>query len=125
MSVYVSKLEIPTTFNLDSSVIFRFNTGEYLKYKVNYGWFLSEKYGGNERIFTVLGIENKYEFIENVIGYCPNGGIFPTVRTIEDLKKVVKALAEYNKPVVIEDKKEEKFTLSVKKHKQTKLNFKL
>lgn len=78
----------------------------------------------NNVIFSTLGIKNKYEFIKSIVGYLPKFGAFPVLRTLGDLEKVVRALAEYNKPHT-EKQKEGKFPLSGKKHKQTKLNFKL
>ena len=45
----------------------------------------------NSAIFTILGL-NPESFIENIIGYTPKYGAWPTVNTLEDLTKVVDAL---------------------------------
>lgn len=136
MSIYVNEVRYYTTFDINSYVTFVLNTGEQIVYKINPG-FLCENYGRNDRIFTILGIKNKYEYIKSIVGYRPNEGVFPLLRNMGDLKKVIEALAEYrpkenltseNLDRMIDritNKKEEKFILSVKKHKPTKLNFKL
>lgn len=48
--------------------------------------------GHNDWIFRHLGIENKYKFCESSSGR----GIFPYVKTLEDLTRIIKKLWEYN-----------------------------
>lgn len=123
MNTYVKEVYIPEVFDIGSTVVFIMSTGESVSYQVWDG-FMSATYGANDKIFDILGIEDKYDFIKKAVGYRPDDGWFPFVRSIEDLKKIVKAFAEY-RPDGMTDDKEERFTLSVNKHKPTKLNFKL
>lgn len=44
----------------------------------------------NDKIFSILGVEG-CDFVRNIVGYSCSGA-FPEVRSLEDLKKVIKAL---------------------------------
>ena len=48
----------------------------------------------NEKVFEVLNITDKHAYVSSIVGYnCPYGN-FPTVKSIEDLNKVIQALLE-------------------------------
>ena len=105
-----------------SKVEFVMDTGETLHYKV-IPWFLNlEGSGYNSKIFSLLGIKDKEAFIQDIVGYRSNGN-FPAVRNADDLLKVIRALVSYRGDSP--KRQDDKFTLTVKKHKQTKLNFNL
>lgn len=50
--------------------------------------------GHNDDIFIKLNIEDPKSFVENIVGYKCHG-VFPQVKSIEDLTKVVEALINY------------------------------
>ena len=60
-------------------------------------WFLEAEGMINSTIFKKLGIENKFQFCKDIIGYMPKEGGFPEVETLEDLTKIAEALINYGK----------------------------
>lgn len=78
-------------------IVFKYK-GTTLNYKVvevtKECYFLASSHGINEQIFTLLKIEDKFAFCENVIGYpiANKDADFPEVKTLEDLEKIVDAL---------------------------------
>lgn len=67
---------------------------ETLNYDVYAGenrYFLNNTEEHNDRIFYVLGIDDKNSFVEKIVGYDTTGA-FPEVRSKEDLLKVIVAL---------------------------------
>lgn len=119
---YVVECNYSVPLEPHSKVEFIMNTGEPLWYIV-IPWFLNlEGSGYNSKIFSLLGIKDKEAFVESIVGYRSDGD-FPSVRNSNDLLKVIRELANYrgDRP----KRQDDKFTLTVKKHKQTKLNFNL
>jgi hypothetical protein len=58
-------------------------------------WYLDHPFNSNDQIFKNLGIGDKYHFVSSIVGYKVDRGVFPEVKTLGDIEKVVKALQEY------------------------------
>lgn len=65
------------------------------------GFYLeNQKKGGhlsNSEIFSKLGITNRVQFVQDIVGYTAEGD-FPAVRTLEDLQKVTDSLRALENP---------------------------
>lgn len=61
------------------------------------GWYLLNRDGHNAKWFVDNDIDAE-EFVEEIVGYEPLDGQFPYVKTADDLKAVIKAMQEYQKP---------------------------
>lgn len=72
---------------------------EYVVSKDDVGYYLRTDYGGNDWIFEYLNIKDKYDFCEST----SERGIFPYVKTLTDLTRVIQKLWEYN-PICDGDK---------------------
>lgn len=69
---------------------FRFEIMEDASFKDKY--FIANRTGGsNSLLFNIVEVD-KYSFIRSVVGYLPDKGECPYVRSIEDLLKVLLAL---------------------------------
>lgn len=84
-------------------------------------------------LFKSIRLENPLEFFIDTVGEeNVKAGGWPYVKGEHNLNKVLNALKAYradripeDKKVIISDDEKKPFTLSMKKNKQTKLNFKL
>ena len=77
--------DAPVHINLPTELL---DCGVHIKEKQ---CFLYNTKGNNDRIFNILGIDNKYSFVKKIVGYDVCGG-FPEVESKEDLLKVIIAL---------------------------------
>lgn len=113
--IEIQSLERPFVLRPGEKVSFRLNNG------ITYEGTITSKSNGksyyitifprhNAKIFEDLGL-NKYSFVEEIVGYSTRG-TWPEVKTLEDLGKVLDALAKVTKPVEelegLEETEEEK-----------------
>ena len=66
-------------------------TLNYYVYAGENRYFLNNTEENNDRIFYVLGIDDKHSFVKKIVGYDTTGA-FPEVKSKEDLLKVIVAL---------------------------------
>lgn len=79
-----------------SPITFYFDDGSEIKgHVVNDPYFITLFEPLNDNIFIRLGINNKNEFVSNIVGY-KTSGCWPEVKSQSDLEKVLNALLKYN-----------------------------
>lgn len=97
---YIKKLTLPSEIKDGEKVIFEFNDGSRYEGHVNVSsggkYYIGFRDCRNDKIFDKLGL-NRYEFVENLVGYKVYGG-WPEVHSAEDLDKVLYALLKVNQP---------------------------
>ena len=73
--------------------------------ETHFVYHLSGFYVANRHVFDTLAVD-RMAFIENILGYEPEAGSFPTVDSLEDLTKVTLALLKEWEKKFGEDEKE-------------------
>lgn len=88
----IQKVDV-TSPKLGESIIL--GSTEYCLKQNDYGFFLFNIQKGwerNSKMFEELGISDKCSYVSEIIGYKCGEGIFPTVKSLEDLIKVIAQL---------------------------------
>lgn len=98
--IYIENITRPSNLEAGSSITFKLSDGSiYNGIVVSAGYYhICLCAVLNSKIFNLLGISNKHSFVSNIVGY-PVSGDWPSVKTLEDLDKVLNALLEVNKPI--------------------------
>ena len=93
----------PSELTLNSRIIFKMNDGAIYDGKVtqNDGYFVNMYTVANDHVFKELGLEANI-FVENIVGY-DAFGIWPEVKTLKDLNKVLDSLLKFNKSIIQEE----------------------
>jgi hypothetical protein len=78
------------TYNVGDEVILKDISHEVCG--TDYKYYLNNNCGSNKEIFSKCGITDETSYIEKIVGYKSIYGIFPCVKTIEDLNLVINAL---------------------------------
>ena len=130
MVTYIKDIILTDGTHPGSKVTFILEDGKEYKGKISDSGFFKGYYIYLDdtvtpyELFTRIGISQIRKFFNTVLGYCGNGA-WPVSKSREDLSKLLMALRYYRGESDVTPEEEKKFTLKVKKHKQTKLNFKL
>lgn len=135
MAVTVTKIYYPAIFNVGSQVGFDLSDGSHYAGIITQlgSYYISVK-PSNSVIFNKLNIEEPLSYVKNIVGYTVYGA-WPEVKSLEDLKKVLRALERYpeypnripedRKPIISDDKDTKPFILKIKSKRNPSLNYKL
>ena len=89
----------------NNNITFKLSTGKLITYEFRQYSNKSDRYylrntssELNRVLFDDLGIENPYQWAENILGYRLNNTGWPEARSKEDIKKTIDALLKYNNP---------------------------
>lgn len=132
--VTITKIYYPPLFMEGSYVGFDLSDGSHYEGEIikSDGYYLDIDGANNDILFNKLGIRDINKFTNDIVGYY-NGGNWPFVRSLVDLRKILYALSKYksdhipeDKKVIINDDEENKpFTLNIKRSNGVKLDFKI
>lgn len=134
---YLTEIKVEN-FRPYGEVFFTFSDGEVVKGKICISHpkeiFISMIGHANSYIFDQLKVYETTKFVENIVGYSMSG-IWPPVKSIPDLRKVLNALTKVNRPCSIQsteypiqaipESNKPTVNITIRSKHHSELNFKL